>query len=110
MARNVVAEIQRATRRKFRDDEKIRVVLEARTRCMTTRKPVDRDASWAEIPGPPKGPLFGTNVCISGHETTGIDRDITQPIDLTRWAARLSRRRREDLKPPPYGDHLVNVS
>lgn len=28
MARNVVAEIQRATRRKFRSDDKIRIVLE----------------------------------------------------------------------------------
>ena len=28
MARNVVAEIRRATRRKFRDDDKIRIVLE----------------------------------------------------------------------------------
>jgi hypothetical protein len=58
MARDVVDQIRRATRRKFRAEDKIRIDLEDMVSRLTTGKPVSAGRSrGVKIPGPPKGPL-----------------------------------------------------
>jgi hypothetical protein len=77
--------------------------------CFRCETEVLNPLNESKIPGPPKGPFLVLMSVFPGHEATGIGRDITQPIDIIMWAALLSRRRREDLKPRPWGDDLVKV-
>jgi hypothetical protein len=78
MARDVAAEIRGATRRKFRPEDKIRIILEDMISRLKTGKLVSAGRGReVKIPGPPKGPFWVLMHVFSGHDATGIGRDIT---------------------------------